>query len=108
MLFVCLLAQFICSETVLCKTPRLELEADMSVPDSTAGGPLKGANGNSSIQDSAPKKGYSLCFATDVGPALVCRANFQKQQKLKLPSTMCRDSSVKKGTENWMLVNIHP
>lgn len=80
----------------------------MSVLDSTAGGPLKGVSGSPSVQDSAPKKGYlPLCFATDVGPDLACRANVQKHWKLKLPSTVRRESSVK-GRENWMLFNSHP
>lgn len=35
--------------------------------------------GGSPVQDVAPWKGYPACFTSDVGPDLVCGANFQKQ-----------------------------
>lgn len=42
----------------------------MSVPDSIADGPLKGVSGNSSVQDSAPRRGYPhvLVLSLSTGP----------------------------------------
>lgn len=40
---------------------------------------FKDNGGNSAVQDLAPKKRYRVCFASNVGPDLFCRANFQKQ-----------------------------